>query len=431
LKTSCLRALLLAGAFLALAPPAAAAPPRVLAIHFDKGMEINPVTQGYLCHQLSEAAKHHYDAAVIVLDTPGGLLASKDKIVLCEVNAKLPVLVWVGPNGASAASAGVWMAEAADYLGMAPETNIGSSTPIDSSGGNIGSDLRRKLINHEAASLRALAQSHGRNAKWADLAVRKAENVTAQEAKKLNVIDTVAPTLPALLKESDGVKTKPRGYELHLAGAQVDEVRPGFFTRLLNTLIDPNLISLLFLAGLAGIGYEIFHPGVVLPGALGAVALITALFGFSVLPVSWAGLFLLLLGVALLVVDLHVTSHGALTIAGLICLAVGSIMLFQNAPAPYHTSKPLVIAVAVTLGAAWAFAIGKAWQVRHRPVSVGPQLIAGAVGEVRRDGLVFVNGELWQAKANDGSELRAGERVRVESLDGLVLTVAPDPRIPA
>jgi membrane-bound serine protease (ClpP class) len=417
---------LLAGAFLALASPAAAAPPRVLAIHFDKGIDINPVTQGYLCHQLSQAAKQGYSAAVIILDTPGGLLQSKDKIVLCEVNAKLPVLVWVGPNGASAASAGVWMAEAADYLGMAPETNIGSSTPIDSNGGNIGSDLRRKLINHEAASLRALAQSHGRNAQWADEAVRKATNATAQEALKLNVIDTVAPTLRDLLKQADGVKTKPRGYTLHLADATVKEVEPGFFTRLLNTLINPNLISLLFLAGLAGIGYEIFHPGVVLPGALGAVALVTALFGFSVLPVSWAGLFLLLLGVALLVVDLHVTSHGALTIAGLICLAVGSIMLFQNAPAPYHTSKPLVIAVAVTLGAGWAFAIGKAWQIRGKPVSVGPQLIAGSVGEVRRDGLVFVNGELWQAKTSDGSELRPGERVRVESLDGLVLTVAPD-----
>ena len=398
----------------------------MLAIHFDKGIDINPVTQGYLCHQLSQAAKQGYSAAVIILDTPGGLLQSKDKIVLCEVNAKLPVLVWVGPNGASAASAGVWMAEAADYLGMAPETNIGSSTPIDSNGGNIGSDLRRKLINHEAASLRALAQSHGRNAQWADEAVRKATNATAQEALKLNVIDTVAPTLRDLLKQADGVKTKPRGYTLHLADATVKEVEPGFFTRLLNTLINPNLISLLFLAGLAGIGYEIFHPGVVLPGALGAVALVTALFGFSVLPVSWAGLFLLLLGVALLVVDLHVTSHGALTIAGLICLAVGSIMLFQNAPAPYHTSKPLVIAVAVTLGAGWAFAIGKAWQIRGKPVSVGPQLIAGSVGEVRRDGLVFVNGELWQAKTSDGSELRPGERVRVESLDGLVLTVAPD-----
>lgn len=384
------------------------------------------MTQGYLCHQLSQAAKKGYSAAVIILDTPGGLLQSKDKIVLCEVNAKLPVLAWVGPNGTAAASAGVWLAEAADYLGMAPETNIGSSTPIDSSGGNIGSDLRRKLINHEAASLRALAQSHGRNAKWADSAVRKAENVTAQEALKLNVIDDVAPSVRGLLQESDGVKTKPRGYTLHLADAQIDEVRPGFFTRLLNTLIDPNLISLLFLAGLAGIGYEIFHPGVVLPGALGAVALVTALFGFSVLPVSWAGLLLLLLGVALMIVDLHVTSHGALTVAGLICLAVGSIMLFQNAPSPYHTSKPLVIAVAVTLGAAWAFAIGKAFQVRHRPVSVGPQLITGAVGEVRRDGLVFVNGELWQAKRTDGGELRPGERVRVESLDGLVLTVAPD-----
>jgi len=195
---------------------------------------------------------------------------------------------------------------------------------------------------------------------------------------------------------------------------------------LLNTLIDPNIISLLFLAGIAGIGYEIFHPGVVLPGALGAVSLVTALYGFSVLPVSWAGLVLLLLGVALLVADIHVTSHGALTVAGLICLAVGSIMLFQNAPAPYHTSKPLVISVAVGLGAIWAFAVGKAWQVRRKPVEVDPNLIAGSIGEVRDNGLVYVNGELWQARTTDGEQLRPGERVRVDSLDGLVLTVHPE-----
>jgi membrane-bound serine protease (ClpP class) len=363
---------------------------------------------------------------VIVLNTPGGLLQSKDKIVLCELSATVPVLVWVGPDGSFAGSAGVWIAEAADYLGMAPQTNIGSSTPIDSGGGNIDSDLRRKLINHEAASLRALAQSHGRNAHWADLAVRKATNATAQEALKLNVIDAVAPTLPALLQQSDGAKTKPRGYVLHLAGAQIHDVHAGFFTRLLNTLIDPNILTLLFLAGLAGIGYEIFHPGVVLPGALGLVALITALFGFSVLPVSWAGVILLLAGVGLLVADVHVTSHGALTVAGLICLAVGAIMLFQNAPAPYHTSKPLVITIAVVLGSLWAFAVSKAWSVRHRPVLVSPQAIAGAVGEVRRGGLVFVNGELWQARSAGGEQLRAGERVRVESLDGLVLTVRPE-----
>jgi membrane-bound serine protease (ClpP class) len=420
-----LRGLLLLGALLALAPPAGAATPKVLAIHFNG--DVNPVTQNYLCHQLSQAPKDGYAAAVIVLNTPGGLLDSKDKIVLCELSAKLPVLVWVGPNGSFAGSAGVWIAEAADYLAMAPETNICSSTPIDSSGGNIGTDLRRKLINHEAASLRALAQSHGRNAQWADRAVRVATNATASEALPMHVIDAIAPSVPALLEQAQGVKTKPRGYVLHLAGAEIHNSHLSFFARVLNTLLDPNILPLLFLAGLAGIGFEIFHPGVVLPGVLGAVSLVTALFGFSVLPISWAGLLLLLLGVGLLVADVHVTSHGALTIAGLICLAVGSIMLFQNAPAPYHTSKPLVISVAVGLGAVWAFAVGKAWQVRHKPVEVDPQMIAGSVGEVRGNGLVYVNGELWQARTAEGEELHPGERVRVESLDGLVLTVRPDP----
>jgi membrane-bound serine protease (ClpP class) len=414
---------LLVGAFLAFASSASATTPRVLAIHFDA--DVNPVTQNYLCDNLSRAAKDRYSAAVIVLNTPGGLLQSKDKIVLCELNAKLPVLVWVGPNGATAGSAGVWIAQAADFLGMAPQTNIGSSTPIDSGGGNIGSDLRRKLINHEAATLRALAQSHGRNVQWADRAVRVATNATASEALRMNVIDAVAPTLPSLLEQADGVKTKPRGYTLHVAGAEIHNVHLGFFTRLLNTLIDPNILPLLFLAGLAGIGFEIFHPGVVLPGALGAVALVTALFGFSVLPINWGGLVLMLLGVALLVIDVHVTSHGALTVAGLISLAVGSIMLFSNASG-FHTSKPLVISLAVALGAAWAFAISKAVEVRHRPVEVGVQLIAGSVGEVRDNGLVFVNGELWQARTAGGEVLRPGERVRVESLDGLTLTVRPE-----
>src|SRR5690349_2304913 len=177
---------------LAFASPATAATPRVLAIHFDA--DVNPVTQNYLCHQLKQAAKH-YDAAAIVLNTPGGLLNSKDKIVLCMLSSKVPVLVWVGPDGSFAGSAGVWIAQAADFLGMAPETNIGSSTPIDSSGGNIGTDLRRKLINHEAASLRALAQSHRRNPKWADRAVRKASNGTATEALPLHVIEPVVPTV--------------------------------------------------------------------------------------------------------------------------------------------------------------------------------------------------------------------------------------------
>jgi membrane-bound serine protease (ClpP class) len=426
LKSACLRGLLLLGALAALASPAAAATPKVLAIHFAPDLEVNPVTQGWVNHQLNRAKNDGYAAAVIVLDTPGGLSTSMRKIYQKELASPIPVIVYVAPDGARAGSAGLWISEAADVLAMAPQTNIGASTPINAGGGDLDKDLRKKVVNDAAASVVALAKSHGRDTKFPERAVRQAASIPAPDALEQHVIDLIAPTLPALLAKLDGYKTKPKGFVLHLAGAKIDNTRPGFLTRLLNTLIDPNILSLLFLAGIAGIGYEIFHPGIVLPGALGAVALMTALFGFSVLPVSWAGLALLLLGVALLVIDLHVVSHGALTVAGLICLAVGSIMLFQNAPAPYHTSKPLVIGFAVGLGALWAFAVGKAWQVRRKPVEVGPQTIAGAVGRVRPDGRVFVNGELWQVRTAGGEELRPGDRVRVESLDGLVLTVRPE-----
>jgi membrane-bound serine protease (ClpP class) len=410
----------------ALASPAAAATPRVLAIHFGPDLPVNPVTQGWVNHQLEQAKDDGYAAAVILLDTPGGLSTSMRKIYQKELASPIPVIVYVAPDGARAGSAGLWIAEAADVLAMAPQTNIGASTPIGVGGGNLDPDLKKKAVNDAVASVVALAKSHGRDTKFPERAVREAASLAAPDALRQNVIDVIAPTLPALLRQLDGVKTKPKGFVLRLAGAEVEHVKPGFLTRLLNTLIDPNILSLLFLAGIAGIGYEIFHPGVVLPGALGAVALITSLFGFSVLPVSWAGVALIMLAIALLVIDLYVTSHGALTVAGLICLAVGAIMLFQNAPAPYETSKPLVIGVAVGLGLIWSFAVGKAWQIRRHPVEMDPQTIAGAVGEVRRNGLVFVNGELWQARSADGEDLRPGERVRVESLDGLVLTVRPE-----
>ena len=402
----------------------AASKPRVLAIKFP--LEINPVTQDYVNHQLDRAQKDHYDAAVIMLDTPGGLSSSMESIYKKELASKIPVIVYVAPKGAAAASAGVFVAEASDVLAMAPDTNIGSSTPIDQSGGNLGSDLRRKVINHFAAKLRTLSENHGRNGDWAEQAVRKASNLTEQQALRLHVIDVVAPDLPTLLDKIDGRVTIPNHYKLHTANADITYANPGFFTRLLNVLIDPNLITLLFLAGLAGIGYEIFHPGVVLPGALGAVALVTALFGFSILPISWAGLALLLLGVGLFVIDAHVTSHGALTVAGLISFVVGALMLFRNAPSPYHANVWLIVSIAVVLGTGWAFAISKAIQVRRTPVSVGPQQMVGEIGEFRGDGQVFVRGELWRARLPEGSSLRRGEKVRVDAVDpSLVLDVEP------
>jgi membrane-bound serine protease (ClpP class) len=399
--------------------------PRVLAIQFGPDLEINPVTQGYLTNKLSQAADDGYDAAVILLDTPGGLSSSMKTIYQAELASKVPVIVYVSPEGSRAASAGVWVSQAADVLAMSPDSNIGSSTPIDSSGGNLGSDLRRKVINDAVASLTALAAVHHRNTKWPAKAVRGASNLTSQQALEMNVIDAVAPTLPALLKQLDGYHTKykQRPFTLHLANAEIDTVKPGFVTRFLNTIIDPNLISLLFLLGIVGLIFEVLHPGVVLPGALGAVCLVLALYGFSVLTPSWGGVALMLLGVALLVIDLHAPTHGVLTIGGLISLLFGLALLFQNEPSVYRVNLWLLIGIGGAIGIFWVFATGKALAARRLPVATGVQTMIGQTAEVRGPGLVFVDGALWQAHAADDSELVPGEEVEVQAVDGLQLTV--------
>jgi membrane-bound serine protease (ClpP class) len=414
------RLLLAAFLFVVVAAPAqAASTPKVLAIHFTQ--DVNPVTQDWLNGQLSHAESHGYSAAVIVLDTPGGLEESMRKIVQKELALKIPVIVYVSPEGARAASAGVWISEAADVLAMAPSTNIGSSTPIQGNGTNIGSDLRRKVVNDAAASLRGLAKTHGRNAQWADAAVRKASNLTAAEALRMNVIDVVSPSLPALLRTIDGRVTTPRHLTMHTAGAQIVDVRPGFFTRFLSTLIDPNIVSLLFLAGLAGLGFELFHPGVVIPGAFGAICMVCALFGFSVLPLSWGGLMLVLLGAALLVIDAHVTSHGALTLSGLVAMAVGLTTLFHDSGTPYSANVPVIIALTLLIGGFWALAVSKSIAARRAPVAVGPEQIVGLEGVVRANGNVFVRGELWRVQSAE--PLHVGDRVAVDALDGLTLAV--------
>ena len=397
----------------------------MLAITFGPDLEINPVTQGYVTSELSHAARDGYAAAVILLDTPGGLSTSMKTIYQAELNAKLPVIVYVSPEGARAASAGVWVAQAADVLAMAPTTNIGSSTPIDSSGANLGSDLRRKVINDSVASLTALAVAHHRNATWPAKAVRVASNLTAAQALQMNVIDMTAPTLPALLKKLDGYHTKyaQRPYTLHLAGAQIDTVKPGFITRFLNTIINPNLISLFFLLGIVGLIFEVLHPGIVLPGALGAVCLVLALYGFSVLTPSWGGIALVLLGIVLLIVDLHAPTHGTLTIGGLIALGFGLSLLFQNEPAPYRVNLWLIIGIGCAIAGLWTFTLGKGFAARRLPVETGVQTMIGQKGEVRAPGLVFVDGALWQAHTADDSELVPGEHVEVQAVDGLRLTV--------
>jgi membrane-bound serine protease (ClpP class) len=419
---------LIAFAALAVVPPAAAATPRVLAVEFDN--DVNPVTADYVTGEIDRANREHYDAVVILLDTPGGLSDAMKDIYEKELASKVPVIVYVSPEGARAASAGVWIGQAGDILAMAPQTNIGSSTPISVGGEDIQRDLRRKVVNDAAASLRGLAKEHGRNVKWADAAVRRASNLTAREALRLNVIDTIAPTLPALLNQIDGQKTVPKGIVLHTAGAQIDEVQMSLWKRALDLLIDPNIIALMLSIGLLGIIVELWNPGLIFPGTVGAISLIVALFGLQVLPVSAAGVLLMILAAGFFGAELFLPSHGALTLAGAVCFFIGALMLFDPAGSAYQVSSKVAFAIAATLALATGLAAMKIVQARRAPVVTGQSDLIGQVGVVRQtldpEGLVFVHGELWRARASNGAAVERGREVRVEELDdGLTLTVAP------
>ncbi len=409
-------------AALALAGSAAAASPRVLAVQFEN--DVNPVTQDFITDAISRGEREGAAAVVIVMDTPGGLGSSMRKIVKAILAAKVPVVVYVAPGGSSADSAGAVIAMAADVAAMAPQTNIGSSTPISIGGEDISKDLRRKIVNDAAAYIGELAREHGRNVAEAERMVREASNLGARRALELNVVDVVAADLPALLEQLDGYRTTPKGLVLHTAGAQVEEVHMSGWKRVLDLLIDPNVIALMLSIGLIGIVVELWNPGLILPGTVGAISLIVGLYGLQVLPVSAAGALLMLLAGAFFVMDLFLPSHGALTAAGAVTFVIGSLMLFDPAGPAYQVSLTTAISIAAVLALLMGGAMAKAVQARRRPVEVGAHLLVGAHGEVRRDGLVFVNGELWRARARDGSPLFPGDEVEVESVeDSLELVV--------
>ena len=406
---------------------ATTSPPRVLAVKFEN--DVNPVTQSYVNDQISRANHDHYDAVVILLDTPGGLSTSMNKIVKAELASKVPVIVYVSPPGSRAASAGVWISQAADLLAMAPQTNIGSSTPIDVGGGNIQSDLRRKVINDAAASLSELAKAHDRNAAWAQRAVRQASNLGATKALEKNVIDVMAPTLPDLLNKVDGTKTVPKGIVLHTKGAEITNVDMSLWQKVLDTLIDPNLIVLFMSIGTLGLIVELWNPGLIFPGTVGAISLILGLFGLQVLPISAAGLLLMILAFAFFAAEAFVPTHGAITLAGAICFVIGAMLLFEPAGNTYQVSLPLVIAIAAGLASLMGLAAVKIVQARRAPVVTGTSELVGQVGVVRDAlapaGTVFVRGELWKARSSDGP-LERGASVRVDAIDDeLVLEVEP------
>jgi membrane-bound serine protease (ClpP class) len=424
-KSAAVRAFfpLLLAAAAALAAPASASAARVLAIEFSN--DVNPVTRDYVKEQLERADEEHYDAVVILLDTPGGLVTSMEDIVKAQLASDVPVIVYVSPEGASATSAGAFIAEAADLLAMAPQTTIGSSTPVGSGGEDLPGDLREKAVEKLSAQLRGLARDHGRNPDVGERAVRSGDSWTAEEALDQKVVDLVAPDLATLLNEADGRTTKPKGLVLETANAQVTRVELSFWQQILDLLIDPNVIFVMVSIGLIGIIVELWNPGLIFPGTVGAISLIISLFSAQVLPVNWAGVLLMLLAAAFIGAEPFVVSHGALSVAGAVCFVLGGLLLFEPSGGVYEVSLPLILGITATLAALMALVVVKIVQVRNSPVTVGPSTVVGTSGVVRNDGLVFVNGELWRARTEGGEPLRTGEEVEVERMEGLELVVRP------
>ncbi len=415
--------LLLLAAAAALAAPAGASAARVLAIEFAN--DVNPVTRDFVEEQLKRADEENYDAVVILLDTPGGLVSSMEDIVKAQLASPVPVIVYVSPEGASATSAGAFIAQAGDLLAMAPQTTIGSSTPVGSGGEDLPDDLREKAVEKLSAQLRGLASDHGRNPDVGERAVRGGDSWTAEEALEENVIDLIAPDLATLLNEADGRTTKPKGLVLETANADVTHAELSLWQQILDLLIDPNVIFIMVSIGLIGIVVELWNPGLIFPGTVGAISLIVSLFAAQVLPVNWAGFLLMLLAAAFIGAEPFVASHGALTVAGAVCFVLGGLLLFEPSGGVYEVSLPLLIGTAATLTGLMALIVVKIVQVRESPVAVGPNTFVGTSGVVRNGGLVFVNGELWRARTESGEPLRQGDEVEVERLDGLELVVRP------
>ncbi|HET8743264.1 MAG TPA: nodulation protein NfeD [Gaiella sp.] len=409
------------------AAPGATSPPKVLVVEFAN--DVNPVTQDYLVDEMRRGARDGYAAVVIEMDTPGGLGSSMRAVVKEMLSVRVPVVVYVAPSGSSADSAGAVIGQAADVLAMAPQTNIGSSTPISATGSDLGEDLRKKVINDAAAYIAELAREHGRNADKAEAMVRDAANYGAREALDLNVVDAIAPSVPALLDQIDGRKTVPKGLVLHTAGAEVERVEMSFWKRALDLLIDPNVIALMLSIGLIGIVVELWNPGLILPGTVGAISLIIGLYGLQVLPVSVAGLLMMLLAAAFFVAEAFVASHGALTLAGAVTFVLGALLLFDPAGPAYQVSFWTALAIAGTLALLLGVALTRVVKARRNPVEVGVSQLVGDEAVVRREGWVSVSGELWRARTPDGRPLVPGDHVTVESVgDDLELVVgSPNP----
>jgi membrane-bound serine protease (ClpP class) len=398
---------------------------------------IDPATEKWIGSALDDAADDDAPLAIIRLDTPGGLDTSMREIIQDIIEAPMPVVVYVSPDGARAASAGVFITEAGDVAAMAPQTNIGSASPVSLTGADIDEVLGRKIENDAAAYARALAEGHGRNGDLAELTVTEAENVTAQEALDERLIDIVAASEEELMAELDGFEVQgPKAQTLDTAGLVIDERDMSLQYELLQVLVNPTIAYLLLLVGLIGIAIEVFSPGLILPGTLGLVSFLLGAYGTAQLPVTAAGIALLVLGIGFIVGEAHLPTSGILGGVGVVALGLSGLLLFDTGSDEFGVSAPVVITVGLLLGGFLILATRKVVEAHRGQAHTGWEELIGAPGDVRvplaPTGQVFVDGALWRAILVDGAPegdaervRERGARVRVESVEGLTLRVRP------
>jgi len=384
---------------------------------------INPGNAAYVTRGLDEAKKRGAVLVVIRLDTPGGLATSMRTIVKGIMNSPVPVIVYVAPSGAGAASAGVMITVAGHIAAMAPGTNIGAAHPVASGGKDIGGTMSEKVVNDMASYGRGIAGDKGKNGQWVERAIRESVSITAEEALKINVIDLIAIDMDELFRLVDGREIELKGKKVIIQsiGLRTEYFLTGLRDRILKTISDPNFIWTLFMIGLAGIGFEITHPGSIFPGVIGAISLILAFYASQTLPVNYAGLLLIVLAIIFFIAEIKVTSYGVLSIGGLISLVIGSIMLFEDV----GVSLKLLIPTAILLGGFFILVAGLAFRAHRTKPKSGAKGLLGEIGVVKKridpEGSVFVHGENWRARSSE--EIEPGEEIEIEGINGLVLKV--------
>ncbi|MBW2616636.1 MAG: nodulation protein NfeD [Deltaproteobacteria bacterium] len=411
----------LLGLFIPGTPESATAGNEVIIIELEG--PINPGTAMYVERGLKEAKKRGAALSIIRIDTPGGLGSSMRTIIKAILNSPVPVVVWVGPAGAGAASAGVMITVAGHIAAMAPGSNIGAAHPVTAGGKDIDKTMSEKVVNDMASYGRGIAENKGRNGEWVEKAIRESVSITAEEAVENKVVDLVAKDIDELLQAIDGREVDLPAGKVTLKTADLKKTyfRPGFRDRVLKTISDPNIAYILMMIGLAGLYFEMSHPGAIFPGVIGAISLILAFFAFQTLPVNYAGLLLIALAIIFFIAEVKVTSYGVLSIGGLISMTIGSIMLFEDV----GVSLKLMLPTILLIGGFFVVVASLAFRAhRARPKS-GSEGLLGEVGVVKEliepEGLIFVHGEYWRARAK--GKLEPGENVEVEGIEGLVLRV--------